>query len=314
MIVLPTAFNEVDRVVLSADGRIAVSRRGDMGDWVTDVWGVGNRQLLASALPGSEIAFDPRTHDLIRLIPESGVALGATATPSHLEMEDPLRALALTADGGSLFLSTRAGDLLDRRPDRPSKLLRVPRQTDGSWGQPLTLHERGFSHAPLLVSADNSWLYCIELPIYPVSVSTPPGTRPRRGSPLLQQFDTTTGRCVRETPLRFGIRNMRLLGAMLVVLEHDGIELFPVENPLAVSRISSSDSDDAVAAFAADPHGRFLLTASGSSVSVWDPKTWTVAKTYDWKAGAITCLAVAPDGLTAAAGTATGKVVVWDVE
>jgi WD40 repeat protein len=71
---------------------------------------------------------------------------------------------------------------------------------------------------------------------------------------------------------------------------------------------------DDTTAMAADLHGRFLLTASGSSVIVWDPKTWKIAKTYDWKAGPITCLAVGPDGLTAAAGTATGKVVVWDVE
>ena len=67
-------------------------------------------------------------------------------------------------------------------------------------------------------------------------------------------------------------------------------------------------------AFAADPHGNFFLTASGHRVSVWETKTWTETKTFAWKAGAITCLAVAPDGLTAAAGTATGKVVVWDVE
>ena len=68
------------------------------------------------------------------------------------------------------------------------------------------------------------------------------------------------------------------------------------------------------AAFAADPAGQFFLTASGHRVSVWETKTWTETKTFAWKAGAITCLAVAPDGLTAAAGTATGKVVVWDVE
>ena len=67
-------------------------------------------------------------------------------------------------------------------------------------------------------------------------------------------------------------------------------------------------------AFATDPHGNFFLTASGHRVSVWETKTWTETKTFAWKAGAITCLAVAPDGLTAAAGTATGKVVVWDVE
>jgi len=68
------------------------------------------------------------------------------------------------------------------------------------------------------------------------------------------------------------------------------------------------------AALATDPTGQFFLTASGHRVSVWETKTWSEVKTFAWKAGPITCLAVAPDGLTAAAGTATGKVVVWDVE
>ena len=68
------------------------------------------------------------------------------------------------------------------------------------------------------------------------------------------------------------------------------------------------------AAFAAAPHGRFFLTASGHRVSVWETNTWQEAKTFAWKAGPITCLAVSPDGLTAAAGSSTGKVVVWDVE
>lgn len=66
-------------------------------------------------------------------------------------------------------------------------------------------------------------------------------------------------------------------------------------------------------AFAPAPDGRFFLTASGHRVSVWEANTWKEAKTLAWKAGPVTCLAVSPDGLTAAAGSSTGKVVVWDV-
>jgi WD40 repeat protein len=67
-------------------------------------------------------------------------------------------------------------------------------------------------------------------------------------------------------------------------------------------------------AVAADRHGRFVLTASKATVRVWDTSNWTVANTFDWQVGPITCLAVSPDGSLAAAGSATGKVVVWDVE
>lgn len=66
-------------------------------------------------------------------------------------------------------------------------------------------------------------------------------------------------------------------------------------------------------ALATDPGGRFFLTASGHRVSVWETNAWKEVKTFAWKAGAITCLSVSPDGLLAAAGSATGKVVVWHV-
>jgi WD40 repeat protein len=63
------------------------------------------------------------------------------------------------------------------------------------------------------------------------------------------------------------------------------------------------------------PDGRYLFTASNdTTVKVRDTATWEVVKSYTWKAGKLRCLDVSPDGLLAAAGSATGKVVVWDVD
>lgn len=92
----------------------------------------------------------------------------------------------------------------------------------------------------------------------------------------------------------------------------------------SILRVYAGDSVDAgstdlpqkgiVTALAADLLGRFLLSASGAKVTVWDPVTWKPLRAFDWTIGRVTCLAVSADGTLAAAGGDKGKAVVWDVE
>jgi WD40 repeat protein len=91
--------------------------------------------------------------------------------------------------------------------------------------------------------------------------------------------------------------------------------------PLAVLGDHTGQLNDA----AFTPNGQRLFTAShDGTVRSWgmgppgalEGFEWKVRalKTYDWKIGRITALAVAPDGLTAAAGGEKGQIVVWDVD
>lgn len=66
-------------------------------------------------------------------------------------------------------------------------------------------------------------------------------------------------------------------------------------------------------AFARDGAQLFAVTGT-PIVAVWDARSWTPSKSYAWKAGKLCSVAVSPDGTLAAAGSETGKVVVWDVE
>lgn len=87
--------------------------------------------------------------------------------------------------------------------------------------------------------------------------------------------------------------------------------------------------NERIDALAFSPDGRRLLTGSAvGSVRVWDmpdrivPFSPTEISTlyesptaeFDWPFGPITTLAVAPDGLTAAAGGVDGRVLVWDLD
>jgi WD40 repeat protein len=63
------------------------------------------------------------------------------------------------------------------------------------------------------------------------------------------------------------------------------------------------------------PSGRCLAaTSNDATVKLYDTETWAVARTYSWKIGKLRSVAFSPDGTLAAAGSDTGKIVVWDVD
>jgi WD40 repeat protein len=63
------------------------------------------------------------------------------------------------------------------------------------------------------------------------------------------------------------------------------------------------------------PSGRYLAaTSNDATVKFYDTTSWEVAKTFTWDAGRMRSIAFSPDGTLAAAGSDTGKVVVWDVD
>lgn len=66
---------------------------------------------------------------------------------------------------------------------------------------------------------------------------------------------------------------------------------------------------------AVHPSGRFLAaTSNDTTVKLYDTTTWQLARTYSWNIGRLRSIAFSPDGLLAAAGSDTGRIVVWDVE
>ncbi|MFO0822959.1 MAG: hypothetical protein U0792_07545 [Gemmataceae bacterium] len=66
-------------------------------------------------------------------------------------------------------------------------------------------------------------------------------------------------------------------------------------------------------AFTPDARG-LLIRRPRNRVQLWDVATSGQLAEWSWRLDSLTCLAIAPDGLTAVAGARHGRVVVWDLE
>src|SRR5262249_8456944 len=62
------------------------------------------------------------------------------------------------------------------------------------------------------------------------------------------------------------------------------------------------------------PEGRWLASAAGTTVKVWDVMTGKVVATLDNPGGTITRLVFSPDGRRLAVANSEGTVRLWDVE
>ncbi len=83
----------------------------------------------------------------------------------------------------------------------------------------------------------------------------------------------------------------------------------------AAPREVRSDTRSHFTGIAFHPSGRYLAaTSNDSTVKLYDTTTWEVARTFTWDIGRMRSVAFSPDGTLAAAGSDTGKVVVWDVD
>jgi WD40 repeat protein len=98
-----------------------------------------------------------------------------------------------------------------------------------------------------------------------------------------------------------------LINTRVIVLSADDFS-----KPVATLR---NDNRKHFTGIAFHPSGRYLaVTSNDATVKLYDTATWEVARAFTWDIGRMRSICFSPDGTLAAAGSDTGKVVVWDVD
>jgi WD40 repeat protein len=104
-------------------------------------------------------------------------------------------------------------------------------------------------------------------------------------------------------------------GTRAVVLSEMSLFVYTTSKLKAAPRKVTNDNRKHFTGIAFHPSGRYLAaTSNDATVKLYDTTTWALARTFTWDIGKMRSIAFSPDGTLAAAGSDTGKVVVWDVD
>lgn len=124
---------------------------------------------------------------------------------------------------------------------------------------------------------------------------------------------STKGKVLHERSFPGSFLDLAVCGEFLVLGDSHLLRVLPLSD-LDAEPVLVSLGKKHLSALCGDPHGRFLLAACGQQVLVFDPRSWKAASQFDWKIGAVNCLAISADGTLCAAGGSKKQVAVWDAE
>lgn len=152
---------------------------------------------------------------------------------------------------------------------------------------------------PPTISADGEWL-----------------ATPCDGGYGIRIASLLTGRIVRTVSLSDALPHLVVSPDRncFASLFYNHIRCWRVGRSQQVQTFAGETADD-VSALAFHPSGRHLAAACHDhTVKFYDADTGQLAHAFAWDIGRLRSVAFSPDGTLAAAGSDTGKVVVWDVD
>jgi hypothetical protein len=302
MLPLTTAIRKVERLAYSPDGtRLAAG--GPMGTEVLDL-ASGDTVALQDDLAGGQAVFLPTGDGLLA---------------------------AVTGNAVRVRYFDGRGDLL--RSERANRFPLCVGLMSGSdhWFEAV---EGQLCHCHLPTADDQTWrkwIWYLDQPNFlthtivgfgsslrvAALLSRDSASAERRVS-YLYLLDATTGTVIRRH--RCGYRALDHFtgspcGQWLVGVKQNSLVIWDTDRLGWPPRRLLNDTPKQFTGVAFVPDGRHLLTTSNDkAVKAWDLAAGQVVRSYDFAVGRTRSVAVAPDGLTAAAGSDESLVVLFDLD
>jgi WD40 repeat protein len=283
-------------LVFSPDGRLLATTAGQSKlVWLWDATtGALVRKLAGQEFPARAVAFSPDGKHVAAMQAGPHVHLWEVETGKLLAVlavdYGGAKSLAFAPDGRSLA-STGDEVFLWNDPARPTD--DSPRPRDAAISTRRSPERVGFTPSGRLV-------YACEC----VFTLTSTAGQPARaidnpiGSAFVNDFAFT-----------------RDESKLAVAYQSTIAVVFDVNNPGATPVLFRGHKGKQIRAIGFAPDGNTVVTVGNDGTSrFWDATTGTQTRVFDWGIGVLATAAFAPDGLTCAAGSAKGKVVVWDLD
>ena len=263
--------------------------------------------------------------------------------PEHLSGTSRARFARFTPDGGQLFV---AGHELVRRDTASGNTVVVPLwnmhpirfdlSPDGNrliveqWVNGRGLYDTRVACRPASdpTEANTFWVHQHTGPQHHRPQFLPGGDRFVQwdDSQLYERrivtYDAATGEEVmRSAPYQQTISTSflspdgRWLAGLRVGADITRVFIWPLDPTADEPACITNDTKKGFTGVAFHPAGRFVaITSNDKTVKLYDTATWEPARTFTWDIGKVRSVCFSPDGTLAAAGSDTGKVILWDVD